>query len=866
VKLKTRFHLNRKVEVAFGAAIMALFVVGCVSYRGLVVSSESDRWVRHTHEVLENLQDLRAAMDGVGSSCRGFVLTGADSYVESCRAKMLIVRQHEAIVGSLTEDNRLQQSRLPELHRLTVANFQSAEMVINLRRSRGIDAAVEAMRSGTVEGSMSEFQTLVREMQEEEQRLMVQRLADATRRLEQTKVVLLVGTFLGLLIATGAGWVVRRDSAARDLAEAALREGETRFSTLANSISQLAWMADEKGYIFWYNDRWFEYTGTTLEEMAGWGWQKVHHPDHVQGVVEKISRCFQSGEVWDDTFPLRGRDGKYRWFLSRAVPIRDAEGKVLRWFGTNTDITDRQEAEFKQVLLSERLSLATAIAKVGVWEWELASNTVIWDNTMFEIYGIPPVVPMPYGEWAATVQPEDLPAVEANLKKVIDEKGQGFAEFRIILPDGSVRNISVIEKAVLDGQAKVIRLIGVNMDITERKRAEEALEQGAKDQIRFKDEFLSHVSHELRSPLTAIKQFTTILLNGLAGELNKEQREYQQIVLKNIRQLQAMIDDLLDVTRAEAGKLGVNPESTSVADAVTDSLNTLRVSSEAKGVSLVSELPPDLPAVHADQTRLRQILIILLDNAIKFTPEGGTVRIRARVQEGDAEFVVLEVSDTGCGMSAEASERVFERLYQVEQPSQASRKGLGLGLFICKELVTRQGGKIWVKSDALGGSTFSFTLPVFSLNNVIAPLLKDDRWPAESVALVMAEISFKGGGSADFQQEWCREIHDLVQRCLLPNLDVVLPKMSYGAEGERIFVAAFADEKGASILVKRIRHQFECIPQLKRTDLALSVSHTMLKPFPQEGGEPLENMVTTMAASLEESIKSQILSEGVGHE
>jgi PAS domain S-box-containing protein len=292
-------------------------------------------------------------------------------------------------------------------------------------------------------------------------------------------------------------------------------------------------------------------------------------------------------------------------------------------------------------LLSERLSLATAIAKVGVWEWELASKMSIWDATMFEIYGFAPEVPLPYEKWSAAVLPEDLPGAQSNLQKTIEEKTPGSAEFRIILPDGRVRNISVIQKAILDDQGKVSRLIGVNMDITERKRAEDALAQSGKDQIRFKDEFLSHVSHELRSPLTAIKQFTTILLNGLAGELNKEQREYQQIVLKNIRQLQAMIDDLLDVTRAEAGKLGVNPESTSVADAVTDSLNTLRVNSEAKGVSLVSELPPDLPPVHADQTRLRQILIILLDNAIKFTPKGGAVRIRARLQEQDREFLVL---------------------------------------------------------------------------------------------------------------------------------------------------------------------------------------------------------------------------------
>jgi PAS domain S-box-containing protein len=124
-------------------------------------------------------------------------------------------------------------------------------------------------------------------------------------------------------------------------AEAAARERQ--FRTLANSISQLAWMADGEGYIFWYNDRWYEYTGTTLEEMKGWGWQKVHHQDEVARVVERIKVAFATGEPWEDTFPLRRKTGEYRWFLSRALPIFDAEGKVARWFGTNTDITEQRE-------------------------------------------------------------------------------------------------------------------------------------------------------------------------------------------------------------------------------------------------------------------------------------------------------------------------------------------------------------------------------------------------------------------------------------------------------------------------------------------------------------------------------------------
>jgi signal transduction histidine kinase len=259
------------------------------------------------------------------------------------------------------------------------------------------------------------------------------------------------------------------------------------------------------------------------------------------------------------------------------------------------------------------------------------------------------------------------------------------------------------------------------MDVTERKNAEEASEQIRQDQMRFKDEFLSHVSHELRSPLTAIKQFTSILLGGLAGELNPEQREYQEIVLKNIGQLQSMIDDLLEVTRLETGKLTVELERVSVVDAVTDTFNTLLGTAEAKGVALSCDVPADLPPAYADRTRLRQVLIILLDNAIKFTPAGGAVTIQARPLLEDPRFLLLEVSDTGCGIGPEISERIFERLYQVSDRIQTSRKGLGLGLYISKELVTRQGGQIWVKRRPQKGTTFSFTLPVVSLDAAIAP-------------------------------------------------------------------------------------------------------------------------------------------------
>ncbi|MGX7741661.1 PAS domain S-box protein [Rhodopseudomonas parapalustris] len=133
-----------------------------------------------------------------------------------------------------------------------------------------------------------------------------------------------------------------------------LISSERQFRMLANSIPQLAWIADSVGSVFWYNDRWYDYTGTTLEQMRGWGWTAVHHPDHVERVKTRIQHSWDSGEEWEDTFPLRGKDGNYRWFLSRAKPLRDESGNVWRWFGTNTDITEQRQHEQQiQLLMGE---------------------------------------------------------------------------------------------------------------------------------------------------------------------------------------------------------------------------------------------------------------------------------------------------------------------------------------------------------------------------------------------------------------------------------------------------------------------------------------------------------------------------------
>jgi two-component system, sensor histidine kinase and response regulator len=246
----------------------------------------------------------------------------------------------------------------------------------------------------------------------------------------------------------------------------------------------------------------------------------------------------------------------------------------------------------------------------------------------------------------------------------------------------------------------------------EEERAAE-VERVSQQALQLRDDFLSHVSHELRSPLTSIYSFSSIIADGLAGRTTHAQDEYLLIIQKNVRQLQSMIEDLLAVTATKTGKLAIMLQDTSLSEAILDAVHTCEANAKEKGVSLSCVIPPQLTSVFADPIRLLQVLIILCDNAIKFTPAGGSVKVQAGVFQKMPGYLVVEVSDTGCGIKPELLERIFEHHYQVTDSSRDGRKGLGLGLHIAKELTTRQGGAIWATSEQGKGSVFSFTLPVF---------------------------------------------------------------------------------------------------------------------------------------------------------
>jgi signal transduction histidine kinase len=389
----------------------------------------------------------------------------------------------------------------------------------------------------------------------------------------------------------------------------------------------------------------------------------------------------------------------------------------------------------------------------------------------------------------------------------------------------------------------------------ERHRMQTETDLIQRHQMQFRDEFLSHVSHELRSPLTAIYQFVTILLDRLAGELNLQQHEYLEIILRNIKQLQSMINDLLEVTRVQAGKLTIELQCTSLTDAILYTVNTLQGAAAGKGIALSSDVDCGLPSVNADPTRVQQILIILVDNAIKFTPTGGAVKVQTRVFEEDPGFLLVEVSDTGCGISPDMTERIFEHLYQITDPGQAGRKGLGLGLYISKELVTRQGGKIWVSSEPEKGSHFFFTVPIFSLASWIGPMLTHEKNAGDAIALLVVEMSSQNGWvSPDVRKEMSHQARGLLQKCLRPDTDVLLPTMDPVSVRELFFAVVYAQESGLEIISRRIQKQFRLCEQLQPADLTLAVSHSFLAPISRVKDESMETFVGQVAAGVQDRI------------
>jgi PAS domain S-box-containing protein len=712
--MKKKSLLSRKVQLAFGSAILTLLVVGAISYRAMIVSTESNRWVRHTHEVLENLQDLLSAMSRIESSYRGYVLTGQESFLESFRSNILSAEQEEATVRSLTADNPEQQRQLPALERLAAQKIQFGERVISLRRTMGQGPATEVIRSGLGERIMGEFQERIRAMQDAELSLLVQRDMDAKRRLGQTKTVLILGTVLGLLIAAAAGWSAQRESSKRGLAEEALLNSEVKFRGILESAPDAMVIADGQGRIVLVNaetERLFCYP---REELVGQAMEMLlperfrqRHPQHRQGYMAHPSnRLMGEGR---DLRGLRKDNTEFPVEVSLS-PLESAEGILVT--AAIRDITEKKLAQEKTQQQQQLLQLIIESIADGVVVADCSGKFLLFNTAAKRCLGIgatktdPDQWPEQYGTYlpdAVTPYPsDDLPLVRALRGENVDSTEVFIRNAAV--PDG--RLIDITGGPLRDEGGGLRGGVVVFHDITQRKKAEDQLVKTVAELKRSNEElqqFAYVASHDLQEPLRMVSSYTQLLAKRYKGRLDSEADEFIAYAVDGSSRMRELISDLLTYSRA--GTEGKALQEISSEKALHEAVTNLRAAIRESSAVVTND---PLPAILTDDTQLTQVFQNLVGNAIKYrSAEVPRVHVSA-AKNGGKEWI-FSVRDNGLGIDPQFFDRIFvifQRLHGREE-----FRGTGIGLAICKKIVERLGGRIWVESQPEKGSTFCFALP-----------------------------------------------------------------------------------------------------------------------------------------------------------
>lgn len=485
------------------------------------------------------------------------------------------------------------------------------------------------------------------------------------------------------------------DITVRKQAEKALKESEQRFRMLADNIPNLCWMADGEGWIYWYNSQWYEYTGTTPEQMEGWGWQSVHDPEILPFVVEKWKTSLQNVEPFEMVFPLKGADGEFRPFLTRVVPVQTGEEATPQWFGTNTEITNLRNAEAKLQYQNSLLEALQEVSPLGILVVSPTGKMEVFNHKFARMWKFPAeIMDAQLDAFALQTAREQLVDSENFIRKVLEcYKNRGTNQEKLYFKDGRIfyRYGSPING---DG-GENYGYVWFFQDITEQENL-----------VKQKDEFIGIASHELKTPLASIKAIVQLMehliqsgsydqLNKLIGKANLQ-----------VNKLSTLINDLLDVSKIQFGKIEYSFTEFKISEIIEDSVEQASIQSSKHKIKVEGDANV---AMFGDKLRLEQVMTNLLSNAVKYSPDANEVVISILRINGELE---VAVRDFGIGISKEEATQLFNRFYRSRNLTNQF-KGIGLGLYISYEIIKRHNGRIWAESEGAGqGSVFKFRLPL----------------------------------------------------------------------------------------------------------------------------------------------------------
>jgi PAS domain S-box-containing protein len=702
--------------VLLGAALLLIAVLQLLPERDFQRARDAEHMVEHTLRVLRASALLLTTVEAAEAGQRGYLLTGDDRYLQPYEAALSNQGPASRNLRQLTADNSGQQvrlARLDKLDKLVEARFAGLSRTIALYRTKGQSAAQAAVANDEGRSVMYEIRDLVSDMEQEEYGLLPARTKAAEAKANHLRWIL--SALLMVMLAAG-GAVSERDIWTHKRDAEAIRNSEERFRTLANAIPQLCWMANPDGGIFWFNQRWYDFTGTTPQEMDGWGWQSVHDPKALPVVLEGWKKLIAGGQPFEMDFPLRAADGTFHPFLTRVMPVRHQTGKVVRWFGTNTDITAQRRTEDALRENQERLRVAQQVAWVGTFEWNLQTGVNRWTPELEAMYGLPPggFAGAP-NSWQELMCPEDRDQAVRHMQEAM-ETGSFEAEWRVIRPDGTTRWLFGRAWVFKDETGKPLRMVGANIDVTERKHAElEVLRINAELELRVEqrtlqleaanrelEAFAYSVSHDLRAPLRGIDGWSLALLEDYGALLDDGARQYLNRVRAETQRMGNLIDDMLQLSRVNRGEMKLHPvDLTAMATRIA---GRLRDAQPERSMEFVIE--PEL-AAFGDGRLIEIALTNLFSNAVKFTGERDKAFIEFGRLEKEGEMAFY-VRDNGAGFDMAYAGKLFGAFQRLHKVSEFP--GTGVGLATVQRVVRRHGGRVWAVASVNHGATFCFTL------------------------------------------------------------------------------------------------------------------------------------------------------------
>jgi PAS domain S-box-containing protein len=494
----------------------------------------------------------------------------------------------------------------------------------------------------------------------------------------------------------------------RDL-YATLQRSEDRLRLVINTIPAHAWSARPDGSVDFINQRFLEFTGRSMEDMLGWGWGSLVHPDDLTRYVGEWQAALATGETMESEARVRRKDGDYRWLLIRNVPLRDKLRNIVNWYGTATDIEERHRAEDALRRSEAYLAEAQRLSRTGSFGWAVSTGEVLWSEETFRIFQYGRTTKPTVELFLQRVHPEDAVRVKQTMESA-SMNGENFEhEYRLVMPDNSVKYAHVVAHALSDKSGSV-EFIGAVMDVTERKRAEEALREAQANLARVSrvttmGELTASLAHEINQPIAAAVIDANTCLRWLGRDLPNvpEGRQAAARVIKNVTHAA----DIISRVRQLFKKGTPQQELLDVNEVIREMIVLLRSEATRYSISFRAELAEDLPQVVGDRVQLQQVMTNLCINSVDAMKDvDGTRELIVKSQQTEKERLMVSISDTGVGLPSQQAEQIFNAFFTTKP------HGTGMGLRISRSIVESHGGRLWADDNSPRGATFKFTLPV----------------------------------------------------------------------------------------------------------------------------------------------------------